>query len=382
MEIAVVMPVLNPDNKMTEFLDSLLKAGFQNIVIVNDGSSAETVHYFEEAALHPQVTVLTHPVNMGKGKGLKTAFAWLIENRPDIAGAVTVDGDGQHDVKSIRDCLARFEEVPDHVVLGSRDFDDPIVPPRSVFGNKVSRKVYKYAIGIRLNDTQTGLRVIPARHFGLFSELKGDRYEYETNMLVAIVNANIPYCEVPIKTIYINKNAASHFKTVRDAVRIYVIVLGCFLKFTGSSFASFLVDLGVYALIMWLFDKGTGVTLLKICEWLGARIAGVGFDNPVRTACHFVAIVCARVISATLNYILNRNVVFKTSDNVGRTARRYYLVAFCQMLASFLLTDMVAGSLLGVKGILDVLIKCLVDGCLFILSFGIQRKWVFENKKQ
>ena len=53
----------------------------------------------------------------------------------------------------------------------------------------------------------------------------------------------------------------------------------------------------------------------------------------------------------------------------------------CQMLISFLLVDLLAAKVLKVTGALDVLIKCVVDGCLFIFSYGIQRKWVFKNKK-
>jgi len=118
------------------------------------------------------------------------------------------------------------------------------------------------------------------------------------------------------------------------------------------------VDIGIYALVMAIFR-----------------------DIWTPTTSHLVATIASRVISSIVNYVLNRKVVFKAVDNVRRTAIRYYILAACQMLISFLLVDLLAAKVLKVTGALDVLIKCVVDGCLFIFSYGIQRKWVFKNKK-
>ena len=211
MNYAVILPVLNPDEKFTNFVQELVRSGFETIVVVNDGSSSDYDHFYDDAAKNPQVIVLKHEVNRGKGAALKTAFAYLADNRVDIDAAITCDGDGQHSVASMKDCLNAYEEHEGYVIIGGRDFDDKNIPSRSRFGNKVSSFVYKFACGIKLKDTQTGLRVIPARCFESFSALKGDRYEYETNMLIEIVNRQIPYLEIPIETIYIDDNASSHF---------------------------------------------------------------------------------------------------------------------------------------------------------------------------
>ncbi|MBQ9030649.1 MAG: bifunctional glycosyltransferase family 2/GtrA family protein [Parasporobacterium sp.] len=358
MNYAIVIPTLNPDEKMTDFVDVLVQAGFRNIILVNDGSSEETVRYFDEAARHPEVTVLTHEVNRGKGAGLKTAFRYLASRLGEIDAAVTADADGQHTVDSITRCTNAFEQHPGNVIFGGREFSDKNIPFRSRFGNKVSSVVYRFSCGIRLNDTQTGLRVIPAEYFEKFSTLKGDRYEYETQMIIAVKELQIPYQEVPIETIYINENESSHFNPLKDSARIYKIVLAYFFKFMASSLFSWVVDIGIYALVMAIFRD----------VW-----------NP--TTCHLIATIASRVISSIVNYILNRKVVFKAVDNVRKTAVRYYILAACQMLISFLLVDLLAGKLLKVTGILDVVIKCVVDGCLFIFSYGIQRKWVFKNKR-
>ena len=95
-KISVVLPSLDPDDKLLTVVEGLLKVGFTDIIMVNDGSKPENEHYFEKAAEHPEVHVLTHPINRGKGAALKTAFTWFLQNRPDQLGVVTVDGDNQH----------------------------------------------------------------------------------------------------------------------------------------------------------------------------------------------------------------------------------------------------------------------------------------------
>ena len=358
MKYSVVIPTLNPDNKMTDFVDKLIEAGFEDIILVNDGSSAETVHFFDEADKNPQVTVLVHEVNKGKGAGLKTAFRYIAENRPDIDAAITADADGQHNIESIRNCVSAYEEKPGSVIFGGRDFSDKNIPARSRFGNKISSVVYSFSCGIKLKDTQTGLRIIPRDYLQKFSELKGDRYEYETNMIIAVREMNIPYKEVSIATIYINENESSHFNAVKDSARIYAIVLRYFLKFMASSLICWLVDIAVYSLFVVLLEHSVSDETMEL-------IAGA----------------VSRIISSVLNYIINRKLVFKATENVGRTAVRYYILAVCQMIVSILLVNVLADRLLNVSGLWHTLIKCIVDGCLFIFSFGIQRKWVFKDKK-
>lgn len=358
MNYAIVIPTLNPDEKMTDFVDVLVASGYQHIVLVNDGSTQETVKYFEQAAVHPQVTVLTHEVNKGKGAGLKTAFRYLAENRTDIDAAITADADGQHTVDSIGRCVAAFEKNSSEVVFGGREFSDKNIPFRSRFGNKVSSVVYGVSCGIKLQDTQTGLRIIPSRYFEKFSELKGDRYEYETNMIIAIKELDIPYEEVSIETIYINDNESSHFNPLKDSFRIYKIVLGYFFKFICSSLLSWVIDIGVYSLVVLILEH-------KIDDGTMEIIAGVA----------------SRLISSIFNYIVNRKVVFKAVDDVRQTTIRYYILAVCQAAISILCVNLIADMLLKVPGLWHTVVKCVVDGCLFIFSYGIQRKWVFRHKK-
>ena len=193
--VSVVLPSLDPDEKLTQVIDGLLEYGFSDIVLVNDGSKPENLHYFEDAArLHPEIHLLTHEVNRGKGAALKTAFTYVLSNRPESRGVVTVDGDNQHHPADTRAC-AEAMLSSGHAVLGCRDFTLPDVPPRSRFGNHTTSLVFKIFCGMTISDTQTGLRAIPIKYLPTLNEVYGDRFEYETNMLLAFKNEGIPFDE-------------------------------------------------------------------------------------------------------------------------------------------------------------------------------------------
>ena len=230
MNVTIIVPSLDPDEKLMQVVEGLLAEGFTDIVLVNDGSHDDHLAPFREAAEHPEVTVLNHEVNKGKGRAMKTAFAWCIQNRPDIDGVVTVDGDNQHRPADVRRCAEAMLAAPDKVWLGVRDFSLEQVPLRSRFGNTVTRNVVWLACGSRITDTQTGLRAIAARHLPLMCEIEGERYEYETQMLLDLRGTGVGVGEVVIDTVYIDENQTSHFNTLRDSWKIYRIILRHMLR--------------------------------------------------------------------------------------------------------------------------------------------------------
>ena len=358
-KISIVLPSLDPDEKLIAVIDGLLEYGFTDIILVNDGSKPENLHYFEDAAKHPEVHLLNHPVNRGKGAALKTAFTWFLENRPDGVGVVTVDGDNQHHPEDTRACAAHMAEH-DRVVLGVRDFDLPQVPFRSRSGNRITSAVFKIFCGMTISDTQTGLRAIPTRDLKLLNAIGGDRFEYETNMLLAMKEHRIAFDEVKIRTVYIEENKSSHFRAVQDSWRIYKLILAHFFKYTLSSVLSSIFEIALVS------------ALNLLC-----RNTLTGF---MLTA---VPTVVSRALSSLLNFYMNKRLVFHSQADTGKALLRYYMLAVPQMLLQLLLTHG-AYTLLGLgdgQTALRVLVYILVMGVLFIASYMIQQRWVFAKKE-
>lgn len=353
MNTTIIIPSLNPDEKLEKVVKGMLAAGFKDIIIVNDGSDEAHREPFNRLAGYSECTILNHDVNKGKGRALKTAFEYVLENRKDISGVVTVDGDNQHFPKDVYACAKALEENKDSVILGVRNFDGKNVPPKSRFGNKMTSFVFRFVCGLNISDTQTGLRAIPFSYLKKMCDIEGERFEYETNMLLELKKSNIAYIQVPIETVYINENETTHFHPIRDSFKIYRIIF----KYVFGSAASALIDLGVFTIAEFI---------LSYCKIETGTMINI-------------ATVIARVISSLFNYSYNRKAVFDNHDGVAGTITRYYILCVCQMLVSMLLVRSVT-ALLGAAGIFIVIIKAVTDTCLFVLSYKIQQAWVFKEK--
>ena len=351
MKVSAIVPSLRPDEKLVGVVRDLAGAGFSRVILVDDGSGPEYADVFARAAaLCPGSVVLRHEINRGKGCALKTAFAWFLEHADGDVGVVTVDGDGQHTGEDARRCAEALEEHPDELVLGCRRFDGPDVPARSAAGNRITAACFTFLCGIRVTDTQTGLRAIGADFMKEILDVKGERYEYETNMLLATKAAGVAIREVPIRTVYIEENKSSHFHPLRDSAVIY----GQILRFLSASLGSTVLDIALFALLN--------------------RLLG-GMDAHIRL---LLATGLARAASSLCNYFANHRLVFRSRESVGRSAPRYYTLCVAQAAASYggvyLLSE--------VLPVPAVPAKIVTDTILFLISFQIQREWVFSKKKE
>lgn len=352
-QITVIIPAYKPDDKMLVTLNELVEAGFSDILVVNDGSGKEFDEIFAAVKKIPQCTLLEHEVNKGKGAAMKTAFEYFLANTEDRKCVVTADADGQHLTKDII-ATAMAAKEQEKVVLGVRDFSDPNVPSRSKMGNKITCTVFRLFFGMKIQDTQTGLRAFPRKYLEDMLSAKGDRYEYETNMLFLINRKNIPMGEVQIETVYIEENKSSHFRVVRDSMRIYALIL----KYLLSSVGSAIVD-------------ELAFFLLKYCTFLCI----------IPIPLTFTAAILARVISSLVNFFVNAKVVF--GEKAGaKSFVRYYILAAVQIAISAAVVFLIEKVLHIEAPVLSTLIKAVVDTILFFFSFRIQHKWVFNDKKK
>ena len=228
------------------------------------------------------------------------------------------------------------------MILGGRKFEGK-VPLRSRFGNGVTRWVFRLSTGAKVYDTQTGLRAFSDRLLPAMLDVKGERYEYEMNVLMQWAQESRPLRELPIRTVYLDGNRSSHFHALRDSARIYWEIL----KFSASSLMSFVLDYGLFCLFSLLTGK-------------------VVFSN-----------VAARLISGSVNYTVNRKLVFESRADVGKSLLQYALLA-AGILA---VNTMSLWLLVTTLGMNRYLAKILVEAVLFAASFLVQKRWIFRKKE-
>ena len=280
----VLIPAYKPDERLIELTRELIVDNGLDVLLVDDGGQEKFAHIFE-ACKKLGAEVAVHAVNMGKGRALKTGINAAMLKWPDMAGIVTADADGQHTPKDILRLIDALHAHPDKLVLGSRAFTGN-VPFKSLWGNRITRFVYALASGVKVGDTQTGLRALPVSSLPEMARIDGERYEYEMNVLLK------------------------------------------------------------------LRDMGLGV---------------FGFSALVSYA-------LARIVSSQVNYNLNKYTVF--GGRGGKNSMvKYYVLCVAQGLLGAALVQLLPG----VIPLSAAIIKIPVDLVLFMLSYFIQRDYVFNK---
>lgn len=352
--IPILIPSYEPDERLLVLLQDLITEINTPIIIINDGSSKKYDEIFDKANNILKACIgggiLKHSINKGKGAALKTGFQYIIENFPDAEGVVTADSDGQHNAQSISTIITELKADSNSLILGCRDFNDSSVPVKSRFGNKLTSKLLSFISGVHISDTQTGLRGIPLSFMKELLDVKGERFEFETRMLLESFG-KYSIKEVPIKTIYDSKtNHQTHFNPIIDSIKIYKILGFRFFVYILSSFSSSLLDLFIFVLLCNVIPN----------------------DNSKFYVIFSTAL--ARIASSIYNYCVNYKIVFKSKKRVHTALAKYYTLALFQMFASAILTF--AGVRI-LTTISEMYIKIPVDIFLFFISYYIQRKYIF-----
>ncbi len=379
----LIIPAYEPDERLVQLMGELAGHGVERIILIDDGSGDAYRDIFEravqvykdkydlrsvgdtiqtettDASCHadrspagdgdaPYIMLLTHEKNCGKGRALKTAMAYALEQLPDLAGCVTADSDGQHHAEDILRVGEALTENEDALILGVRTFEGMDVPWKSRAGNTITRFVFRLLTGISTQDTQTGLRGIPAALMRECLDLPGERFEFETQMLMACKD-RFPVRDLPIRTIYDSaEHHSTHFDPFADSFKIYRVLLGDFVRYLFSSVSSFVVDILLFRLF---------AALLPSAAW---RL--------------LAATVCARVLSSCYNYAVNRIFVFKSKRRAGRTFFSYALLACCIMLASGGCLTLFMHLFPGAD---ETAAKVVIDAILFFVSYFVQKRVVF-----
>ena len=354
MDTTILIPAYKPTEELVGFVRELLTNPF-DVVVVDDGGGEQFDAVF--GALQEMCAVIRYPVNKGKGGALKTGFRYIRENMPGCRYVVTADADGQHKIPDIIKVRDRLKEIPDGFVIGARYFENE-VPFRSKFGNKITRTVFRTLTGVKLSDTQTGLRGFFASDLEWLESIKGERYEYEMNMLMKAADQKMKIHEVSIATIYENDNASSHFNTFKDSWRIYktIYLASSPLKYATSSVIAFIIDFTLMVLV--------------------SNLPGISSLDPKLNAA--IATVSAWVISSFINFTMNRLFVFEKKDEFWKSFAGYYTLAVAVYLSKLFVIETVILWL----GLPLTITKLIAEVLLFIVTYFVQHNIIFKKKSK
>lgn len=215
--IAVVIPTYN-NGKTLEAVITGVQAYCRDIFVVNDGSTDDTAGILQRI---PDIRVVTHPVNLGKGAGLRNGLTAARE--AGFRYAITIDSDGQHYPDDIPSFITEIERTPDTLLVGARNLNADNMPGKNTFANKFSNFWFKLETGIKLQDTQSGYRLYPLNRLGSMKWFT-TRYEFELEVLVAAAWNGVPVRDIAIRVYYPPEGErVSHFHPFRDFTRISLV---------------------------------------------------------------------------------------------------------------------------------------------------------------
>lgn len=337
----ILIPAYQPNDNLVTLIKSLREIqSRQRIIVVDDGSDLDKQKIFSRIQAF-NIELLRHEKNKGKGQALKTGFRyWLATSHANELGIVTADADGQHLPQDILRLSTAFMQGPSDLYLGKRAFNKVPIPWRSRFGNKLTKYILRLFSNAVLEDTQTGLRVIPRKLLLPLLNSHARGYEFELEMLLIADDRHVNIQEIPIKTVYFDNNRSSHFNPLIDSIKIYFV----FIRFAAISLISAAIDFALFFLTYWLKKN------------------------------IFLAVLLGRIVSASFNFKLNQHLTFKSTNHWLPAALKYTaLASFLGLIAYSLITFIHS------VGINVYSSKIIAEIALFILSFTIQRFFIFNK---
>jgi putative flippase GtrA len=343
MNAAVLIPAYNPNQNLVRVVQNLVGAGMTELVVVDDGSHEDCQPIFDQVAAFPQVTMLKHAVNLGKGAALKFGFNYIYnikKNQDNFVGVVTADADGQHLAADIIKVAQELAAHPNSLVLGVRTFKGK-VPLRSRLGNLVTEAVFRTLVGVHIADTQTGLRGVPLALIPLSLRIAANRYEFELDMLIQGAEHKHAIVQIPIQTVYLESNVSSHFNPLVDSAKIYMV----FLRFVASSLLTALVDNIVFI----------------ISFMLGGTVLG--------------SQALARAASVLVNFTINRKFVFKNEESHWPAFAKFVLLVVVMGAISYSMIQFMVAYL----GVAVVPAKITAEMLLYLINFATQRQLIFRR---
>ncbi|KKP36572.1 MAG: Glycosyl transferase family 2 [Candidatus Peregrinibacteria bacterium GW2011_GWA2_33_10] len=195
MKTFIILPAFNEASVIASVIEKLRSNGFDNIIVIDDGSSDDTFNIAQDCG----VLCVQHILNRGLGGALGTGMELALLKGANIIA--TFDADGQHDVEDLKNTIEVLKNENYDVIIGSRMLNSNGMPLIRKLFNFVGNFVTYFLFGLYVTDSQSGLRVF-SRDAALKIGLKTNRMEVSSEIIREIKQNKLRFKEVPIRAIY------------------------------------------------------------------------------------------------------------------------------------------------------------------------------------
>ena len=211
----ILIPAYNEEKKVREVIQKVRERGFK-AVVVDDGSTDGTTQAVRDSGAY----VLTHAANRGKGYAIRTGFEWVIQN--GFEAVIIMDADGQHHPNEIEDFLSVLTPVEADIVVGNRMNSPQQMPFIRRWTNLLMSAIVSAVAGQNIPDSQCGYRALTREALGTL-DLKTDRFEIESEMLMQAGRKGLKIKSIPITCLYLDER--SHIRPLQDTLRFFKFLI-------------------------------------------------------------------------------------------------------------------------------------------------------------
>lgn len=222
-QCGIIIPVYNSPDHLTDLLNRISLLGKDipdwqlSLLIVDDGSTPPVANFSDI----PNLSILYHHSNLGKGAALKSGFSYFMDN-PSISAIITLDADLQHPPEHIPDFLRAFQGNAGDIIIGSRRRDPKVMPPHRMLSNYLTSKIISFMAGQKIHDSQCGYRLYSRRALEKI-QAGENRFHLESEFLIRGGWAQLTVGHVDIPTIY--NGAPSAIRHLPDTLNFISLIL-------------------------------------------------------------------------------------------------------------------------------------------------------------
>lgn len=215
MNYCIIVPHYKHEKLFEKFLPKLLSLNLPCIV-VDDGSGEKSLEKLKACLIKcNNFQLVKHQRN--RGKGAAVASACIHASALGYSHVIQLDADGQHCVEDVEK-LIKYSQVHSNTIVSGKPFFDESAPKVRVYGRKITDFwVALETLSFKIKDSLCGFRVYPLAELEhiLDHYYIGSRMDFDTEILVKAMWANIDVHFIPTKVIY-HEDTVSHFHYLRD----------------------------------------------------------------------------------------------------------------------------------------------------------------------
>jgi len=210
----VLIPAFNEMQVLRDIIKDIFKAGYSNIIIVDDGSTEDLFTLIHDL----EVIYVRHKKNLGQGAAIQTGFEFA--RKLNAGFIVTFDADGQHDPQNLDILLNEISTSNVDVVLGSRFLRKNNLPFVKYIVLQVARLINYFFTGLLLSDAHNGLRILNKKALHSIS-LTENRMAHATEFLFELKKHHLKWKEVPV-IIHYTKYSMSKGQRISNGLKILI----------------------------------------------------------------------------------------------------------------------------------------------------------------